>query len=98
MRPGLTCSEKNLPESTPTTEVNKSASDGLLLDVLCDPSLSILSSFFSDSLVPGITFPLGGALEVVVNVALLMLVSTETVAMRASRIIVSFNSSCRVSG
>ena len=59
----------------------------------------MLSSFFSDSLVPGITrLPLVGALEIVVNVALLMLVSTETVAMRASRIIVSFKSSCRVSG
>jgi hypothetical protein len=83
-----------LPESTPTTEVNKSASDGLLLDVTWDPGLpSILSSFFSGSLVPGITkLPLVGAF-VVVNVALLMLVSTEMVAMRDSRITVSFKSS-----
>jgi len=90
--------KKNLPESTPTTEVNKSASDGLLLDAIWGSLPSMLSSFFSDSLVPGITkLPLAGALEVV-SVALLMLVSAEMVAMRASRITVSFKSSCRVSG
>lgn len=82
------------PDSTPTTEVNSSAS---LLGTPLAP-FPASAFFLSASLVPGITrVPFTGAF-VVVNVAALILLSTACVWTRASRMTGSFKSTCSVSG
>ena len=80
-----------IPDSTPTTDVNKFASDEL---VVADESVfpGMTSSFFA-SLVPGITrLPLTGAFEVV-NVAALILLSCCIEKSLASRMIRSLRRS-----
>jgi hypothetical protein len=95
-------SRESIPASTPTTDVNRSASVELpvVAERAEEPGLPLEpSSFFlSASLVPGMTrFPFTGALAVV-NVVDLMLLSVCVVIRRASRMTLSFRRSWSVSG